>query len=214
MYSAWSGTVLTNMQQAYQQFYAVLFTVPDIFLSYWQLSTLFWPAWEMQIQCLLHGRGHAGSLARERGHIGSLFTSSTGCIDMKRVKTFCRYSVQAVYFCLCGQSFKWNHLLKYKSIKIYNKLSRVNYLKKKIHFHNTFSVWTWFGLQWTQLLRSVIGKGGPKTCLHAARSLRYSKCINICYRTILLYANVPVTLATLDLWCMKMDSPVKVRSSK
>lgn len=134
MYSAWSGTVVTNMQQAYQQFYAVLFTVPDIFLSYWQLSTLFWPAWEMQIQCLLHGRGHAGSLARERGHIGSLFTSSTGCIDIKRVKTFCRYSVQAVYFCLCGQSFKWNHLLKYKSIKIYNKLSRVNYLKKKKKF--------------------------------------------------------------------------------
>lgn len=90
----------------------------------------------MQIQCLLHGRGHAGSLARERGHIGSLFTSSTGCIDIKRVKTFCRYSVQAVYFCLCGQSFKWNHLLKYKSIKIYNKLSRVNYFKKK---KNSFS---------------------------------------------------------------------------
>lgn len=41
-YSAWSGTVLTDMQ--YRKFYAMLL--------YRQHSTLFCPAWQMQVHCM------------------------------------------------------------------------------------------------------------------------------------------------------------------
>lgn len=169
----------------------------------------------MQVHCLLHGRGHARSLLRASVDTSGLFSLQALDVGYEKSENFlevlCSSCILSLWPIIQMEPPFKLQINKYLQQTEQSKLFKKQFIFAMHFLYGPDLDFSGCGGYAARSEKAVQGRvyTQEKVCDTVSVST-----FGTTLRTMLLYANLSVAHAAMALWWMKMDSPVKVRSSK